>query len=182
MIEIQATPLKEVLIVRPKVYADHRGFFYESYHEKEFRDAGINVTFVQDNHSRSTKHTLRGLHYQINPGQGKLIRAIVGEIFDVAVDIRWNSPTFGQWFGITLSAENKMQLYVPVGFAHGFCVMSDSAEVIYKCTDYYSPKDERGIIWNDPEIGIQWPTFEPILSDRDQKHPYLHEIGRDFIY
>ncbi len=182
MIEILPTALKEVLIIQPKVFSDHRGFFFESYNEKNFRNVGINVTFVQDNHSRSFKHTLRGLHYQINPGQGKLIRTVAGEIFDVAVDIRWNSPTFGQWVGVNLSAENKKQLYVPVGFAHGFCVMSDSAEVIYKCTDYYSPKDERGILWNDPQIGIQWPTAVPLLSDRDQKHPHLLEIGRDFVY
>lgn len=182
MIEIQSTLLKEVLIIQPKVFADHRGFFFESYNEKNFQEAGIDVTFVQDNHSRSTRHTLRGLHYQINPGQGKIVRTIAGEIFDVAVDIRWNSPTFGKWVGVTLSAENKKQLFVPVGFAHGFCVVSDYAEVIYKCTDYYSPKDERGIMWNDPQIGIQWPTSEPLLSDRDQKHTLLHEIGHDFIY
>jgi dTDP-4-dehydrorhamnose 3,5-epimerase len=182
MIEILPTLLKEVLIIQPKVFSDHRGFFFESYNEKNFRDAGVNVAFVQDNHSRSLKNTLRGLHYQINPGQGKLVRTVAGEIFDVAVDIRWNSPTFGKWVGVNLSAENKKQLYVPVGFAHGFCVISDYAEVIYKCTDYYSPKDERGILWNDPQIGIHWPATAPLLSDRDQKHPHLLEIGRDFIY
>jgi dTDP-4-dehydrorhamnose 3,5-epimerase len=182
MIEILPTLLKEVLIIQPKVFSDHRGFFFESYNEKNFRDAGVNVAFVQDNHSRSLKNTLRGLHYQINPGQGKLVRTVAGEIFDVAVDIRWNLPTFGKWVGVNLSAENKKQLYVPVGFAHGFCVISDYAEVIYKCTDYYSPKDERGILWNDPQIGIHWPATAPLLSDRDQKHPHLLEIGRDFIY
>lgn len=182
MIEIQPTALKEVLIIHPRVFSDNRGFFFESYNEKEFYEAGIDVQFVQDNHSRSIKNTLRGLHYQINPGQGKLIRTVAGEIFDVAVDIRWNSPTFGKWICVNLSAENKNQLYVPVGFAHGFCVISEYAEVVYKCTDYYSPKDERGIMWNDPQIGIQWPITEPLLSERDKKHPHLLDIDRDFIY
>jgi len=178
--KIEKTNLDGIVVIEPKVFGDHRGFFYESYHYQRYCDAGITAVFVQDNQSRSVKNTLRGLHYQVNPGQGKLVRVIDGEIFDVAVDVRWQSPTFGQWFGINLSAENKKQLYIPVGFAHGFCVLSDFAEVNYKCTDYYSPKDERGILWNDPALAIEWPIENPILSVRDQQHPRFSAIPKDF--
>lgn len=178
--KVEKTKLAGVFIIEPKVFGDNRGFFFESYHQQRYRDAGIKATFVQDNQSKSVKNTLRGLHYQVNPGQGKLIRVIAGEIFDVAVDIRWNSPTFGQWFGVNLSAEDKKQIYVPVGFAHGFCVLSDTVEVCYKCTDYYSPKDERGILWNDPTLAIDWPVKAPILSDRDRQHPRFKDIAKDF--
>ncbi|GAB4328565.1 MAG: dTDP-4-dehydrorhamnose 3,5-epimerase [Calditrichia bacterium] len=180
--EIIQRALNGVLVLKPRVFEDHRGFFFESYNKKTMESIGITENFVQDNHSRSRRNTLRGLHYQINPGQGKLVRVIVGEIFDVAVDIRFGSPTFGHWFGQTLSAENKLQMYLPVGFAHGFCVVSEFAEVEYKCTEYYSPGDERGIIWNDPDIGIDWPVKEPILSEKDQKNIRFREIERDFVY
>ena len=176
------TKIKEVLIIEPAVHEDERGFFLESYNQKTFKIKGIDAQFVQDNHSKSVKNTIRGLHYQINPGQGKLVRVISGEVFDVAVDIRFGSPTFGQWVGYYLSAENKKQIYIPVGFAHGFCVLTDYAEFEYKCTDFYSAEDERGIMWNDPDIGIQWPIKKPILSSKDRKNPILKEIEKDFIY
>ncbi|MCK5740429.1 dTDP-4-dehydrorhamnose 3,5-epimerase, partial [bacterium] len=137
---------------------------------------------VQDNHSRSQKNTIRGLHYQVNPGQGKLIRVLAGSIFDIAVDIRFGSPTFGQWFGVELSAENKKQFWIPCGFGHGFCVFSETADVEYKCTDFYSPENERGIMWNDPALNIQWPVEEPLLSDRDCQHPNFTDIERDFTF
>lgn len=156
-------------MIEPKVYQDERGFFMESYQKKQFREAGIEVDFVQDNHSKSCQGTLRGLHYQIRQPQGKLVRVIAGEIFDVAVDLRRHSPTFGQWVGDHLSAENKRMLWVPAGFAHGFYVTSPEAEVLYKASDYYAPEWERSIIWNDPAIGIAWPTQgeTPILSAKD---------------
>ena len=170
MISITQTPLSGVLLCEPKVFGDDRGFFMETYQQHDFSAAGIDHTFVQDNHSRSVKHTLRGLHYQIRQPQGKLVRAVVGEIFDVAVDIRKSSPQFGQWFGALLSAENKKQLWVPPGFAHGFLTLSDVAEVLYKATDYYAPQHERAIIWNDAEIGVAWPLVSdaiPLLSGKD---------------
>lgn len=180
--EIVERSLNGVLVLKPKVFEDHRGFFFESYNKRTMEKIGLTETFVQDNHSRSRRDTLRGLHYQVNPGQGKLVRVIAGEIFDVAVDIRFGSPTFGKWFGQHLSAKNKLQMYIPVGFAHGFCVLSDFAEVEYKCTEYYSPKDERGIIWNDPELAIDWPVKEPVLSEKDRNNIPFCEIARDFEY
>lgn len=174
------TRLEGLLIVEPKVFHDNRGYFYESYQQEKYSETGIDVNFVQDNQSRSVKNTLRGLHYQVNPGQAKLVRVLAGEIFDVAVDIRHESPTFGQWVGEVLSAENKRQLYIPVGFAHGFCVLSDIAEMHYKCSEYYSPKDERGILWNDETLGIEWPVINPILSERDLNHPFFKDIAHDF--
>ena len=162
------TDLPDVLLIEPDVYRDPRGFFLETYHSVKYRDGGIDVTFVQDNHSRSARGTLRGLHAQRAHPQAKLIRVLQGEIFDVAVDIRRGSPTFLRWVGVTLSAENFRQCFVPAGFAHGFCVLSESAEVEYKCTDYYAPQDELRILWNDPAIGVEWPVREPLLSDRDQ--------------
>ncbi len=163
------TAIPDVKIIEPKVFGDDRGFFYESFNHKRFEDAiGRKVEFVQDNHSRSTHGVLRGLHYQIRQPQGKLVRVVVGEVFDVAVDLRKSSPTFGQWVGVTLSAENKRQLWVPEGFAHGFVVTSDVAEFLYKTTDYYAPEHERCIAWNDPDLAIAWPIEgEPALSGKD---------------
>lgn len=165
------TAIADVLVIEPKVFGDDRGFFYESFNGKDFQEkTGSNLKFVQDNHSRSSKNVLRGLHYQIQQPQGKLVRAVVGEVFDVAVDIRKNSPTFGQWVGEYLSAENKKMLWVPPGMAHGFVVLSDMAEFLYKTTDYYAPEHERCIIWNDPDININWPSqIEPKLSEKDAK-------------
>ncbi len=168
--------LAGVKIIEPRVFQDNRGFFLESYNRSEYSKYGIDQDFVQDNHSKSVKNTLRGLHYQINPGQDKIVRVIAGEVFDVVVDIRRNSPTYGQWEGFILSAENKLLIYVPKGFAHGFCVLSDSAEFVYKCSEYWSPKDERGIIWNDPDINVQWPVADPILSAKDLKNLPLKEL------
>jgi dTDP-4-dehydrorhamnose 3,5-epimerase len=164
------TDIPDVLIIEPRVFQDDRGFFLESYNGKVFAEKlGISDTFVQDNHSRSTQHVLRGLHYQIEQAQGKLVRAIVGAILDVAVDIRKQSPTFGQWVSCTLSAENKRMLWVPPGFAHGFLVLSEVAEVLYKTTDYYAPQHERCILWNDPDLAINWMlSSEPILSPKDK--------------
>jgi dTDP-4-dehydrorhamnose 3,5-epimerase len=164
------TEIPDVLIIEPRVFEDQRGFFFESYNEKIFQEkTGLDVQFVQDNHSRSAQNVLRGLHYQIQQPQGKLVRVVAGEIFDVVVDLRKNSPTFGQWVGSTLSAQNKRQLWVPIGFAHGFCVISDFAEVLYKTSDYYAPQHERCVIWNDPNLAIAWPLQgEPTVSAKDQ--------------
>lgn len=164
------TRIPDVIVIEPKIFADERGFFLESYHKKLFKEVGIGVEFVQDNHSKSLQGVLRGLHYQIQQPQGKLIRVISGEIFDVAVDIRKNSPTFGKWVGDYLSAENRKIIWVPLGFAHGFYVTSAKAELLYKATDYYAPQWERTILWNDPTINIEWPLIgsTPILSSKDQ--------------
>ncbi|MBI2212342.1 MAG: dTDP-4-dehydrorhamnose 3,5-epimerase [Acidobacteria bacterium] len=169
------TPLPGVLIVEPKVFGDDRGFFMEVYHAARFEEAGLTAPFVQDNHSRSSCGVLRGLHYQEPNPQGKLVRAVTGTIFDVAVDIRRGSPAFGKWFGLELSEENKRQLWVPPGFAHGFCVMSETADVVYKCTSLYEPQHDRGIRWNDPAIGIEWPPVSPLLSPKDMLAPLLAE-------
>ena len=165
------TEIPEVLLIEPKVFGDERGFFMESFNQRNFSEkTGVNLEFVQDNHSRSSKGVLRGLHYQIQQAQGKLLRATLGEIFDVAVDIRKNSPNFGKWVGYLLSAENKRQLWVPPGFAHGFLVVSEAADVLYKTTDYYAAEYERSILWNDPDIGINWPldSIEVKLSQKDK--------------
>lgn len=163
------TAIPEVLLLEPKVFGDERGFFYESYNKKVLNGVGIKEDFVQDNHSRSQRNVLRGLHYQIKQSQGKLVRVIAGEVFDVAVDIRKQSSTFGKWVGFTLSAENKQMAWIPTGFAHGFVVLSDSAEFLYKTTDYYAPEQERSILWNDPDLAINWPlTSKPILSEKDR--------------
>lgn len=161
------TAIPDVLIVEPKVFADARGFFYESYNKKVLLAAGITGDFVQDNHSRSARNVLRGLHYQIKQAQGKLVRVVAGEVFDVAVDIRKKSPTFGKWVGINLSSGNKRMAWVPPGFAHGFLVLSEYAEVLYKATDYWAPQFERTIIWNDSNLGISWPMGQPQLSAKD---------------
>lgn len=170
-----ATRIPEVVILEPNVFGDARGFFYESFNERRFKESvGIVPRFVQDNHSRSVKGVLRGLHYQIRQPQGKLVRVVAGEVFDVAVDIREGSSTFGQWVGVTLSADNKRQLWIPEGFAHGFVVTSESAEFLYKTTDYWAPEYERCILWNDPAIGIEWPLdVLPLLSDKDRKGSLL---------
>lgn len=168
--QIQTTALPGVLIIEPTVFGDDRGFFYESFNQKRFAElTSITRDFVQDNHSKSAKGVLRGLHYQIQQAQGKLVRVTAGEVFDVAVDIRKSSPTFGQWIGIVLSAINKRQLWIPEGYAHGFMVTSDNAEFLYKTTDYWAPEFERSILWNDPAIGIDWPLDgEPLLSGKDK--------------
>ena len=168
---ITPTKIPDVFIIEPKVFGDERGFFFESFNQKNFTEkTGITSEFVQDNHSRSVQGVLRGLHYQIQHTQGKLLRVIAGEIFDVAVDMRKSSPNFGEWVGCILSAENKRQFWVPPGFAHGFLVTSDIAEVLYKTTDYYAPEYERSLLWNDPDLGIDWPLegITPILSVKDQ--------------
>jgi dTDP-4-dehydrorhamnose 3,5-epimerase len=166
-LETIALELSGLLLIRPKVFRDERGWFLETFEEARYREIGVSERFVQDNHSRSTKGTLRGLHYQGIPGQAKLVRASVGRILDVAVDIRPDSPTFGKWVGVELSAENHEQLFVPIGFAHGFCVLSDVAEVQYKVSAPYDAKEERTIAWNDPDIGVLWPVESPVLSARD---------------
>ena len=171
--KIVATELPGVLVIEPDVIRDGRGFFVETYHAPRYREHGIDATFVQDNQSRSVGGTVRGLHLQLRHLQGKLIRVIEGEVFDVAVDVRRGSPTFGKWVAVTLSAENFRQCYVPPGFAHGFCVVSPVAQVEYKCTDVYDRASEIGIAWNDSAIGIRWPVAAPVLSERDGRNPTL---------
>ncbi len=171
------TDLEGVILVEPTVHSDPRGFFLETYHQAKYTAGGIVETFVQDNHSRSERGTLRGLHAQFRHPQGKLVRAVEGEIFDVAVDVRRGSPAFGRWVGEILSAENFRQLYVPPGFVHGFCVLSDSAQVEYKCTDFYHQDDEYSVTWNDPDIGIEWPITDPLLSTRDREARRLSELA-----
>ncbi|MBR7781103.1 dTDP-4-dehydrorhamnose 3,5-epimerase [Undibacterium luofuense] len=175
--KIIPTSLPEVFIIEPQVFGDSRGFFYESFNARKFAElTGVRAEFVQDNHSKSGKNILRGLHYQIQQAQGKLVRVVSGEVFDVAVDIRKSSPNFGQWVGVNLSAENSRQLWVPPGFAHGFVVLSEQAEFLYKTTDYWAPEHERCLAWNDPEIGIDWPISEaPLLSAKDQLGKSLSE-------
>ena len=170
--KITPTAIPEVLLIEPRVFGDARGFFFESFNQKSFAEAtGVNLPFVQDNHSKSVKGVLRGLHYQLEPhAQGKLVRVTQGEVFDVAVDLRKDAKTFGQWVGVTLSAENKQQLWIPPGFAHGFLVLSDTAEFLYKTTDYYAPQAERSLRWDDPTLAIAWPLEgEPILADKDRQ-------------
>jgi dTDP-4-dehydrorhamnose 3,5-epimerase len=172
---VPSEQLPEVLVIEPRVFRDDRGFFLETYHALRYTGHGVAGPFVQDNHSRSVAGTLRGLHLQVGRPQAKLVRVIAGEVFDVAVDVRRGSPTFGRWTGVRLSADNFKQCYVPAGFAHGFAVLSPVAEVEYKCTDLYEPASEIGIAWNDPAIGISWPIQQPLLSARDQGHPTLAE-------
>ncbi|MDQ4428546.1 dTDP-4-dehydrorhamnose 3,5-epimerase [Yokenella regensburgei] len=171
------TPLKDCVIIEPKVFGDSRGFFLEAWHKEKYEQAGITGNFVQDNRSRSSRNVLRGLHFQHTKPQGKLVSVISGEVYDVAVDLRPGSETFGQYVGVILSGEKNNQLYVPPGFAHGFCVLSEYADFHYKCTDFYDPSDEGGIIWNDPDIGIEWPVTSPLLSDKDIKLMTLAEYG-----
>lgn len=170
------TAIKDVYIIEPTVFGDNRGYFMETYNEADFKAAGLNYTFVQDNQSSSCKGVLRGLHFQKTYPQAKLVRVLKGEVFDVAVDLRKGSETYGKWVGVLLSEENKRQFMVPRGFAHGFVVMSETAEFAYKCDEFYHPEDEGGIMWNDPEIGIEWPDVgEIILSEKDKNHPKLSE-------
>ena len=175
-IQVTHCEIEGLAIIQPTVHGDDRGYFMETYNQKDMQQAGLAMTFVQDNQSMSVKGVLRGLHYQINHPQGKLVRVIWGQVFDVAVDLRKNSPTFGAWHGEILSAENKKQFYIPEGFAHGFYVLSDTAEFVYKCTDFYHPGDEGGLRWNDPAIGVNWPLLPgitPILSEKDKNNPFL---------
>ena len=179
--------IPDVVLIEPKVFGDARGFFFESFNQKAFNEAtGTNHAFVQDNHSRSSRGVLRGLHYQIQQAQGKLVRVARGAVFDVAVDIRRSSPTFGQWAGAQLSEDNQHQLWVPPGFAHGFVVLSESADFLYKTTDYYAPQHERSIAWNDPSIGISWPALaqgqQPLLSAKDSAAPLLASLGADALF
>lgn len=170
------TELKGVILVELDVFPDQRGFFLEVCHAKKYAEGGIPGPFVQHNFSKSVRGTLRGLHYQLRNAQAKLVTVVEGKVFDVAVDIRSGSPAFGKWFGTELSVENKRQLYIPAGFAHGFCVLSETAGLFYSCTDFYSPQDERGIIWNDPTIGIAWPVTHPVLSAKDQVYKALADM------
>jgi dTDP-4-dehydrorhamnose 3,5-epimerase len=183
--EFIRTEIPEVIIVKPRVFGDERGFFMETYKKSDFEKAGIDTDFVQDNHSKSVKGVLRGLHYQLEPEvQGKLVRCIRGKIFDVAVDIRRGSPTFGKWIGVELSEENKLMLWIPKGFAHGFLTLSEEAEIVYKVSGgEYSPEHDRNIRWNDPDIGIEWPLGgEPILSEKDKIAPLLKDAEVNFVY
>ncbi|BBL62177.1 dTDP-4-dehydrorhamnose 3,5-epimerase [Methanobrevibacter arboriphilus] len=176
------TSIEGVFIIEPTVFIDDRGYFMESYHKKEFEENGLNIDFVQDNQSKSTKGVLRGLHFQYNQPQGKLVRVIKGEVFDVAVDLRKDSPTYSKYESVILSEDNKKQFYIPPGFAHGFLVLSDEAEFTYKCTDFYNESDEGGITWNDPDINIEWPLNEDelILSEKDQKWKSLKNTSTNF--
>lgn len=173
--------LPGVILIEPDVFEDNRGFFMETYNINKYEQEGINHSFVQDNHSHSQKGTLRGLHYQLRHPQAKLVFVVAGEVFDVAADIRHGSPTFGRWTGTLLSEKNKLQLFIPAGFAHGFCVLSETADVIYKCTDIYTPGDDHGVIWSDPTIDIIWPIENPILSKKDIENPKLAEIPEDLL-
>ena len=171
-IKVTTRDIEGLYVIEPTVFKDERGYFMETYNQNDFKEAGLNMTFVQDNQSMSVKGVLRGLHFQKQYPQGKLVRAVRGTVFDVAVDLRSDSKTYGKWFGVTLSAENKKQFYIPEGFAHGFLVLSDEAEFAYKCTDFYHPGDEGGLLWSDPEIGVDWPIepgMELIISDKDKK-------------
>jgi len=181
-VTIIKTRIPDVVIIEPAVFRDKRGFFLETYNKNMLLKNGLDVTFVQDNHSHSERGTLRGLHYQLMYPQAKLVFVVRGAVFDVAVDIRRGSPTFGTWIGEVLSEENKRQMYIPEGFAHGFCVLSDSADFMYKCTDFYHPEDDRGINWNDPSLGVTWPITGPTLSEKDTGLPLLEEISPDLLF
>ena len=180
-IQFTEKPLPGVFLIEPEVFKDDRGFFMETFHHKKYREKGIDRIFVQDNRSHSQQWTLRGLHYQLRNPQGKLVYVVSGKILDIAVDIRRGSPTFGRWTGTLLSDENKRQLYIPEGFAHGFCVLSETADVIYKCTDLYAPGDEYGILWCDPTIDIAWPVEKPVLSKKDSLNPKLSDIPKEHL-
>jgi dTDP-4-dehydrorhamnose 3,5-epimerase len=175
------TQIPGVIQIEPVVFNDSRGFFMETYHARKYKDGGVDRIFVQDNYSHSRRGTLRGLHYQLNHPQGKLVYVIKGEIYDVAVDIRQGSPTFGKWVGTYLSSENRRQLFIPEGFAHGFCVLSETADFIYKCTDFYAPDDDYGILWSDPSLKIDWPVESPILSEKDEGNPALKDVPLDHL-
>jgi dTDP-4-dehydrorhamnose 3,5-epimerase len=176
-LEVHDTHLKGVRLIVPRVFNDDRGFFLETFNAAVFEENGLPSNFVQDNHSRSTRGVLRGLHYQFPTWQGKLVRVVTGEIFDVAVDIRKESATFGQWYGVILNEDNKHQLYIPPGYAHGFCVLSETVDVTYKCTAPYTPAEDAGIRWDDPNIGIDWPISAPLVSEKDRNAPLLKDIS-----
>ncbi|MDC9603958.1 dTDP-4-dehydrorhamnose 3,5-epimerase [Xenorhabdus griffiniae] len=176
------TKIENLLIIEPKIFGDERGFFHEIYQKQRYRDAGIPIDFVQDNRSRSSKGVLRGLHFQKTKPQGKLVTVTHGSVFDVAVDLRPNSSTFGQYESVILTGENYLQFYIPPGFAHGFCVLSESADFQYKCTDYYDPIDEGGLLWSDPDLSINWPINSPVLSPKDSVLPNLSEIKEKLLY
>jgi len=180
-LQCHGSTLGEVILVEPPVFKDDRGYFLETYHQARYGEKGIDQPFVQDNHSHSRKGSVRGLHYQLEHPQGKLVYAVTGRIFDVVLDIRRGSPTFGNWCGAHLSAENKRQIYIPPGFAHGFSVLSDRADVIYKCTDIYTPGDEYGVLWNDPDLEIDWGVNQPVLSPKDLENSQLSRIPRDLL-
>ena len=180
--EIITTEFPGLLFIKPKIFGDARGYFYESWNRERYENAGITEDFVQDNVSFSSKGVLRGLHYQKPYTQGKLVSVLVGEVWDVVVDLRRSSPTFGKWQGFTLTGERKEQLYVPCGFAHGFCVLSETALFQYKCTDKYSPESERGIIWNDETLNIPWPVHDPIISNKDTKHPRFNNLSDKLLF
>lgn len=180
--KVSKTPLDGVLVVEPRVFGDDRGYFMETYQRERYREFGIARSFVQDNLSFSTRGCLRGLHFQVTHPQAKLVQVVSGEAFDVAVDIRPNSPTFGQWTGAILSGRSGNQLFIPEGFAHGFVVLSESAHFLYKCTDYYHPEDEGGILWSDPAIGIDWPLAPTSLSDKDSRYPLLSDLPPERLY
>lgn len=179
--KIVKTKLPGVIVFEPKIFGDKRGFFLETFRNDVLLDAGIDTQFVQDNHSRSSKGVLRGLHYQMTQTQGKLVRVATGAVFDVAVDVRYGSPTFGEWYGIQLDEDNMRMMYVPPGYAHGFIVLSDTTDFIYKCTDYYHPQSEQGIAWDDPDIGIKWPVTEATLSEKDKKNQRLKEQPAEML-
>ena len=184
-ITVTKCDIEGLCVIEPTVFKDERGFFMETYNQNDFKEAGLDMVFVQDNQSMSTKGVLRGLHFQKNYPQGKLVRVVRGAVFDVAVDLRKSSATFGKWFGVELSAENKKQFYIPEGFAHGFLVLSDEAEFVYKCTDFYHPNDEGGLAWNDEEIGVEWPITEDmelIISEKDQKWKGLTDTMKEFSF
>jgi dTDP-4-dehydrorhamnose 3,5-epimerase len=178
-LQIIETAIPGVLIIQPRAFADPRGFFMETYRQNVLAEAGIRDSFVQDNHSRSSRGVLRGLHYQLRHPQAKLCRVAQGEVLDIAVDIRLGSPTFGKWVSVVLSGENQQQLYIPKGFAHGFVVRSETADFLYKCSDYFDGADDRGVLWNDPAIGIDWQSADPILSDKDKRYLPLNEIAHE---
>jgi len=174
--DVIETSLPGVLLIKPDVFNDTRGFFQETYSAERYQLLGIDARFVQDNHSRSSRGVLRGLHYQLNYPQGKLVSVARGEVFDVVVDIRLNSPTFARWYGVILNDKKHHQLYIPAGFAHGFVVLSDKVDFVYKCTEYYHPEDEMGVLWNDVDIAVDWPLSNPLLSDKDNKNPTLEQL------
>jgi len=180
--KVSRCEISGLLIIEPRVFGDARGFFLETWNEQRYRDAGLDLRFVQDNMSSSRRGTLRGLHFQNPRAQGKLVWVIEGEVFDVAVDLRRGSPTFGRWHGLNLSGENRLQFYVPRGFAHGFAVLSETAVFAYKCTEFYSPNDELTLCWNDPDVAVQWPLRDPVLSDKDKKGVRLQDLPPDRLF
>jgi len=179
--EIHSTKFNEVIVIDPRIFQDPRGYFFETFQAERYKENGIACDFVQDNLSYSQQNTLRGLHYQHPHGQAKLVSVVRGEVLDVVVDVRKDSPTFGQWEGVVLSAKNHRQLFVPGGFAHGFCVLSEDALFTYKCSDYYAPDAEHGIAWDDPDIGIEWPIEKPLLSEKDAHYPRLREVAEEHL-